>query len=237
MFPGAAAITAGFLALGLIFYLRRSLRDEEPAPGTVPAPVAEPDPVAPATSARPWHPENRVGTRGPSAPGDTRVEWFELTSQRRQLLVWLAAVGVIGCLFSWSAWVMNEGRRADAARAAEAEARAQRDESNAPIPPILPRPVSPQELGRHEQILETAQKLARAVGASPAPLTAAEDRAVSDVVVALREQHAHLSAVLGDESRAADRARVSALRDRYSALIEQLNDVRAKSRSAEKGGR
>jgi hypothetical protein len=98
------------------------------------------------------------------------------------------------------------------------------------------------ELGQIEQALEKGQEFARSaeVARSRPGALSREDRqqldeALDDVISSLRRLQTRLDAMQGDESLAADRERVSGLRERCSALLERLVQMRNASGEAVRG--
>jgi hypothetical protein len=250
VFPGAAAITAGLLAVGLLCYLRWRGRADSGSPEpALPAPGSEssaaPDPARVDTPDTPWHSSEREGGSGQATSGPAAVPaagLFELTPARRHLLLTGAVIlGVIGWLLLRAQRTVNEFRgEVDAAGVTPgADERAQQARSNRQF---VERQTTTQELGQIEQALEKGQKFARSaevILSGPGALGREDrqrlDEATDEAISSLRGLQTRLDSVQRDESFASDHERVSRLRGQCSALLERLAQIRNKGGEAVRG--
>lgn len=220
VFPGIAAITAGFLALGLIFYIYHRTRAE----GDPPADAEERDAAA--------VPAPADGAEQPAAANAAPAKWNEMTPMRQQLVpVALIAIVLFGSILF---------RVQRAAKNAVGGGNAGPPAVVAP-PAAVPdaqqaawnrQAVAAKDIERIEQLLNESQGVIEEVEALQPKLGALSDKGKREVettigttLATLREQRDRLDALQND---APDQNRFAAVKARCTAQIERL--VRAQSK-------
>lgn len=205
VWPGIAAILAGFVVIGLLLYIRRALPDDErPAAAQADAPERTADaPTAPVPPAK----------------------WNEITHARRHLVV-VGAVAFLmigGCLLQ-ARRAGNKFRNALAPPLPPEDAATNRK--------IMEQLTTADELARIEQLLDAGDKFVQSgeAAAEDFDLLDEKDRAelreaTEKVAATLRTVRTRLDAL---PDGAANRDRLAGLRVRYSDLLERTNRIRAK---------
>ena len=211
VFPGIAAITAGFLTLGLIFYIYHRSR-------------AEGEPTA-ATEERPAPPETTPAEAldRPAAPV-APAKWNEMTPMRRQLIP-VALIAIV--LF---ASILFRVQRA--AKNAVGAGNAGPPPGGAPAVPGAQlaawnrQAVAAKGIELIEGLLDSTEDVIRAVEELQPELGALSDKGkrevettIASTLATLREQRDRLDALQND---APNRDRFAAVKARCAAQIERL---------------
>ncbi|MDY3562862.1 hypothetical protein R5W23_004343 [Gemmata sp. JC673] len=230
VFPGAAAITAGLLAVGLLYYLRRRAGDDEAAdPASHGEASAAPTsvPIQDEASGKPWlSARHGTGQAHRRTEGPPFAGWLELTSLRVQLLVTGALVIVVfGSCAMWGQMAQPVLRNERAA----GDLPAQPAGANVPF---VERQRRAQTLDQIESALEKGQQFVQSTEKTLSGLGVLEaeqrhkfDQATDNVIAELRGLQTRLDS-MQSSSHPADQDRLIQVRKKCATLIERVVRIR-----------